>query len=618
MSLKKVVVKILFATFFLIISESINAQFQSIADSLKQVLLREKSMPVSLKLSTLNEIVLASSSPGDKLLFADQLLDLAVKNDHLEYVAKAHLSLGLAYRLKGNMKKSLEHLFICAKMSNENGFNNLLAQVFGEIASSYFSTNDYRKSLSYQLRSIEILKNQGNNQQLALILLNTGFNYYTLDELDSALLLYNEAEPLFDKVNLPIGKAYTVGNRALVYWKQGDYSKAEQDLFSAIDMLEPLGDQFGIADFHNQLGRIYLEQNKYSKAIEHTQKALKLARNADMKEQVRDAVRILSELYSSRKEYKKALEYQTLFMAYKDSIENTDQVKKLADMRTEFEVSLREKEIDLLEKRQRLVKTYIVIAIILLILSFVLVLYFRQRFRTAQLINVAQRKQHNEKINDMLNQEQTKALQSMIQGRDNERKRLAQELHNHFGSLLATVKVNLNGLDDVNSPKYQTITTLVDQACTDIRNMSHSLNMGIAEDFGLIPALKELIAHLEQSGKIEVEFTPSIGNFQIDSENEILIYRIIQELISNVLKHAKATRLSVMITCFADENLVNILVHDNGIGFENKTTHGKSDGMGLNSLRKMVISRNGELSIDSNPSGGTTVNIDLPILQNQN
>ncbi|MFA9389446.1 MAG: tetratricopeptide repeat protein [Prolixibacteraceae bacterium] len=613
MIVKKVAAKLFFAAFFLIVFESAHSQFQTRADSLKQVLLSSESMPDSLQLSTLYEIVLASSSPQDKLIFANQLLDLALTNKQVEYIIKAHLSKGPAYRLIGDLKKSLEHLFISAKMANQNGFYNLQAQAYGEIANSYISNKDYRKSLVYQLKAIDILRAHSYTDQLSINLLNTGYNYYSLGELDSALLLYMEAEPIFDETKLLIGKAYTIGNRALVYWKKGDLQTAERDLLKAIELLEPLGDQFGMADFHNQLGSVYLDLNNYTEAIEHTQIALEMAHSLDLKEQMRDASKLLSKLYTLKEEYKTALEYQTQYIAFKDSIENTDQTKKMADIRTEYEVSLKEKEIDILEKRQRLVKTYIVIAIILLAFSIVLVLYFRQRFRTARLINIAQKKQHNEKINDMLNQEQNKALQAMVQGRDIERKRLAQELHNHFGSLLATVKVNLNGMDDVTSPKYQTITTLVDQACTDIRNISHSLNMGIAEDFGLIPALKELIAHLEQSGKLKVEFTPSMGDYKLDSEHEILIYRIVQELISNVLKHAKATKLSVMLTYFMQDNLVNILVHDNGVGFNKKTIQRKSNGMGLNSLKKMVLSLQGDIQFDSNPAGGTTVNIDLPI-----
>jgi signal transduction histidine kinase len=144
--------------------------------------------------------------------------------------------------------------------------------------------------------------------------------------------------------------------------------------------------------------------------------------------------------------------------------------------------------------------------------------------------------------------------------------------------------------------------------------MSHSLNMGISENFGLIPSLKELIAHLRQSGGLDVEFTASMCSYQIDSDNEIAIYRIIQELISNVLKHAGATKLSIIITCFEQEKLINILVNDNGKGFIPNSVNETNGGMGLKCLEEMVESLQGEIQIDSHSNSGTTVNIDLPLI----
>jgi signal transduction histidine kinase len=493
--------------------------------------------------------------------------------------------------------------------------SELQFHAYQELASTYTAKKDIKNALLYEKKAITILRiTGGNDEQLAVNLLNSGYSYYTLGEIDSALILYKEAGNLFDKINLDLGKAYTIGNSALVYWKKGKTDFAIKQLYLAIEMLVPLGDQYGMADYHNQLAAIYSEQNNVEKTIEHTQLALSMAEDMGLKEQIRDAVFMLSKLYAQKKNCEKAFEYQSLYMAYNDSIVNNDQSKKMADMRTDFELSLKEKEIDLLEKRQKLNRTSNAVAVILLLFSVVLVLYFRQGFRTTKLISITEKKKHEKEISDMLNKEQTKALQSMIQGRDNERKRLAKEIHNHFGSLLATVKVNLIGIEENTSPRYQTVLTLVDQACTDIRNMSHSLNMGLSENFGLIPSLKELIAHLRQSGGLDVEFTASMCSYQIDSDNEIAIYRIIQELISNVLKHAGATKLSIIITCFEQEKLINILVNDNGKGFIPNSNKLNNGGMGLKCLEEMVESLQGEIQIDSHSISGTTVNIDLPLI----
>ncbi|MEP3387148.1 MAG: ATP-binding protein [Reichenbachiella sp.] len=588
-------------------------QNQAKADSLIQVLahLGQKSD----KVIVIDQIAQLSSSPSDVIRFAERLHKASLnKKEYKTYLINSYRYKGMAYRLMGELEKSLENLIIAARTAEEEELHTNLAQTYLEIANTYTANDDFRNALYYEAKAVNLIRVHGNQQQLAINLLNTGYSYYTLNIFDSAMLLYNEAEAIFEEIGLPLGKAYTIGNRALVYWKKGDYETSERDLLKAIEMLEPLGDQYGMADYHNQLGSIYLEQDKIEKTIWHTEKAIQMGEALGLKEQIRDASLLLADLYERQKDFEKALGYQTQYLAYKDSIENTEQTKKMADMRTEFEVNLREKEIDLLEEREALQWTYIAIAVALLILAIVLLLYFRQRFITTQLKASADRKQQSDRIKDLLGSQETKALQAMVKGQDKERRKLAQDLHNHFGSLLATLKVNLNGMEDVNSERHKTMTTLVDQACADIRDMSHSLNMGISENFGLVPALKELTGHLQQSGGLQVEFAASMGDHQLNSENEIIIYRIVQELVSNVLKHAEATKLSVSLTYFDEESLVNIIVQDNGKGFDENLVAAESDGMGLGSLREMVENFDGDITFDTNAQSGTTVNIDLPFV----
>lgn len=600
---------------FILLSTSLPvlAQNQVKADSLKQVLALQDTLSPTSRMMILARIAAYSSSPDDVLGYSNKLLELSSKYKNYRYITEAYQSIGVAYRLIGNLKKSLEKLFLSANLAIEHDDKKQLTIAYLEIANTYTANHDNRNALLYNRKAVSIIRSRGDKQQLAINLLNTGYNYYTLDELDSALLLYNEAEPLFENIGLKIGKAYTVGNKALVYWKQGKYLPAEEGLLLAIKMLEPLGDQFGMADYYNQLGRLHAEQRNLEKAIRYTRKAYDIAKTQDLKEQLRDASHLLSELYQTRKNYAQAFTYQSRYINYKDSIESSETTKQLANLRTEFEISLKEKEIVLLEKKQLLNRIYIMISIFLLIVAVLILLYFRQRFMTAELMTSNRQKQHDENIRNLLNTHETKALQAMVQGQENERKRLAQELHNHFGSLLATIKVNMNAIDENAIANYTTLTTLVDQACSDIRNLSHSLNMGISDDFGLIPALMELTRHLQQSGRLKVEFAASMCQQHMDARHEIFIYRIVQELVSNVLKHSEATQLSILLTCFEEENLINIIVQDNGKGFDVDEEKNNTAGMGLKSLKNIIFNLHGDIRFDSNHTSGTTVNIDLPI-----
>lgn len=586
-------------------------QNQDYADSLI-VILKEPTLSDASRSVVLQNLMEKSSDPEDKLKYSNLLLK--INSISPAHEVRANIAKGVSYRLKGELEKALLYLFKGAKLANEYLFPNLAAEAYLEIGATYSINSDIKNALNYENKAISLFRELNKQQELAINLLNAGYSYYTLTKYDTAFLYYNEADPLFDSVGLTIGKAYILGNRALVYWKTGNVEKAEIDLLIAIEMLVPLGDQFGMADYHNQLGNLYLGQGKLSQAINHLQMGLTMAKTMDLKEQIRDASLTLTTLFSSNGEFAKALENHQQYVAYKDSIENSEQTKKMANLRTDFEVNLREKEIDSLEQEKVLQQTYIAIAVILFFLAVIILLYFRQRFHTAKLLTEAERTTHDIELKDLLKTQETKALQAMVQGKEDERRHLAKEIHNHLGSLLATVKVNLNGMEIEDSQKQQKMISLVDQACQDVRNISHELNMGISKNFGLVPALKELVDHLKRSKELQVQFTASLEMIHIDSENEILTYRIIQELVSNVLKHSKATKLTISLTGFIDEGIVNLMVQDNGIGFKHKSLTKTTKGIGLDSLEEMIEKMEGEISIDSNRQSGTTVNIDLPVI----
>lgn len=595
------------------ITNELAGQQWTYTDSLKKLIeKREYSGSDKEYPSILSQLAVYSLNPDEKLKYAEMLLNIDLSTEYSPFFIKAYQAKGVAHRMKGNLDKALTNLLESAELALEYKEFDLLAEAYLEIGTTYSTNDDLKNSLIYENKAIALFRQLNKKQELAINLLNTGFTYYSLNEYDTAQLYYSEARPIFDSLAFTIGQAYTLGNQALIFWKTGKFEIAETDLLQAIDMLIPLGDQYGIADYHNQLGNLYFEIGRRSKAIYHLRTGLDIALKVDLKEQIRDASLLLSQLYANQRAYDSAYSYHQQYVTYKDSLENAEQTREMADQRTTFEVNLREKEIDTLEKEKKLQQTYVIIAITLLALSVVLVLLFRQRYRNTQLLNIAERKEHDAEVKDLLKTQETKALQSMVQGKEEERRHLAKELHNHLGSLLATVKVNLNGLESKDEVKQEKIIGLVDQACQDVRNLSHELHMGVSENFGLIPALKELTSHLQRSNGLQVMFSASLDSVILDADNEIMIYRIVQELVSNVLKHAGATKLTISLTGFEEGNLVNILVEDNGKGFEPEKLDKASKGIGLDSLMEMIQKLDGEFEIDSSVKSGTTVSVDLP------
>lgn len=585
-------------------------QNQAISDSLKAILVSDE-IDESSQLEILRNIAFHENNLEDAIFYSDELIEKAQSQSNDLYTFFGYLQKGYKIWYLGNLNEA-QNLFIkSVEFAHRAEYKKGEGTALGAIASIYTTSNQHRNAMYYFRKSIDILRQSDDPIALAGTILNAGDSYLAMDNYDSALVFFDMSRKLYDSLKYPTGQAYTLGNTGMVYANLGKNELAEENINQAIEILAEMGDFYPVCFYLISMSDIFWDRGNITEAIEYAQRSLELAINYELKQQISDANLKLSELHESQGNSDQALQHYKDHIAYRDSVINLKNVQEMADQRTEFEVSIRESEITTLEQEKELQRTYIVIAFILLMLSSVIILYFRQRFRNTKLMAKAERKEHEDEIHDLLKAQETKALQSMVKGKEEERQHLAKELHNHLGSLLATVKVNLNGLDHLEDNKVETIIGLVDQATQDVRNMSHELHMGVSENFGLIPALQELVSHLQQSKQLQTKLSADLGTVQITSEDEILIYRIVQELVSNVLKHAGATKLTISLTGFEEDNLVSIMVEDNGKGFDPNQLQESDKGIGLDSLKRMIHKLEGEIHVDSLLRKGTTINVDL-------
>lgn len=296
-----------------------------------------------------------SSSPEDELKYGKKLLELAKESKSTEYQIKANQRIGIAHRMMGNLGDALTHLYESAKKASaESQFTSLLADSFIEISSCYTQNGDKENAMLYGRKAIEILRRTDRKQELALNLLNLGYDYYLSAQYDSALSFYNESEPIFQEVGMTIGIAYVIGNRSLVYWKSGNLEKAKLDLTTAIAILTPLEDLYGMADYYNQLGKINYEQSEWKQAIVNTELGLQMALQEGMKEQVRDASQLLFVLHKKSGALDQAIDYQSQYYTYRDSIQNPKTTELLANLKADFEVVQKQAEIDHLLEQKRI------------------------------------------------------------------------------------------------------------------------------------------------------------------------------------------------------------------------------------------------------------------------
>ncbi len=224
----------------------------------------------------------------------------------------------------------------------------------------------------------------------------------------------------------------------------------------------------------------------------------------------------------------------------------------------------------------------------------------------------------NLKIEELLKKQELKSIRAMIEGQEDERRRIASDLHDRLGSMLSMVKLhyqsveqNIKHLNISNQRQYSKANILLDEACAEVRKIAHDMVSGTLAKFGLIAALDDLKDSLEDNNNtLNIDLIVHGFKNRLEQKNEVTIYRIIQELISNVLKHANASE--IVIQLIFNQNGLNLIVEDNGNGFDVNNIP-KDGGMGLKNVLSRVDEIKGQLNIDSSLDKGTTVTIDIPL-----
>jgi signal transduction histidine kinase len=195
---------------------------------------------------------------------------------------------------------------------------------------------------------------------------------------------------------------------------------------------------------------------------------------------------------------------------------------------------------------------------------------------------------------------------------ENERKRMAADLHDSMGPLLSTIKLNLHSINVTDEPDIKIIEKsgkYIDEVIRSLRQISHNLLPATLERKGLTEALHEFIRQISDKKLLDINFRTS-GQINIEPEKEIHVFRIIQEITHNTLKHAQATQLQIVLS--RENGFFLVLVKENGIGFDIKKAKTESTGLGMKSLAIRTDILNGSLSIDSSPGQGTNYFIKIP------
>lgn len=416
---------------------------------------------------------------------------------------------------------------------------------------------------------------------------------------------YNKTEDIFT----------VESNLSVVYQRQGLLDSALIFQKKIEKYYSKIKDTTGLYGNYNNTGQVYKRMENYEKFLEYTLKAQELAPdNLDLLNLINNK-RNLAEAYHYNNKYKLSSELFVDVLDNIDTINARQSENKIQELEAKYETAEKEKKIAEQEAKNEQNQKVIIALIATAVLISVIGLWFFHNQRKKKLLVEKEKKLIMAQKDKILKEQELSTIDAMIAGQEKERKEIATELHDDLGSSLTTMKLHFENLkrqaaQQDNKIYFDRTEQLLNDTYEKIRQMSHKRFTGVLASKGLIPSVESLAQKISQSKELDVEVIHYGLDTTLENSLELLIFRIIQELLNNIIKHAQASEAFINLTAYEDH--LNIMIEDNGIGM-NVVSIKPTDGMGLYSIEKKVENTGGTFEIDSQPGFGTTITIDIPL-----
>ncbi len=386
----------------------------------------------------------------------------------------------------------------------------------------------------------------------------------------------------------------------------------------AIHRLEQWPTTLEIISSYYQLGQSYTATGDIPAALLAWQTAYALEKDSLRSVHFSPTLlRAMSQAYERMGEPTHALAYFKRYESVKAELMEENIKTRTEELQLQFESRAKDQQIvgqqQMLGQLTTQRNLIIGLSLILLISGGYVLYILRRHIADQAIITHQQESLHKNEITQLRKQHQVESLQTLITAQEEERKRIAQDLHDSLGGLLATLKIKTrntlaSGDNPFTSPDTPDQLALIDTVSAEVRRIAHNMMPPALIRMGLSAALEDLVDALHQDRALDISFQNIDYDHALDQEKEIMLYRIAQELCSNVLRHAGARHLLIQLS--RHNGSATLVVEDDGHGYDPTQENG---GMGLESIRSRVAYIRGEMEIWTAPGEGTSVTIHIPV-----
>jgi two-component system NarL family sensor kinase len=544
---------------------------------------------------------------------------LAESSNDTRLIGAAYNNIAGSYTDLGNIDKALEYYLKAINIYEVRNDQKHLAAVYGNLLGIFSSVgHSPAKALKYGLKAIEISRANKDNGVLQEALLNVSYVYIKLSKIKEATGTITEAIAISRQQN---DKVFLV-DELIAYSKilaaEGSYNQLKANA-------DEVGSKSGIAYAPYFLALYYFGQKDNKQAQTYAGKSLTLARAGDMIELKISLYSLLSDIALASGNMVQYNNYRLQSDTLNEKFHSDITIKNLQEFEAKYNLSKKEAQIDMLNSQQQIQKLtlqrrmfYIIGLFILVLILLVLGWMVRNNSerKNKLLLSEKELREHHNKT--LQKEKELLSTQSLLQGQERERSRLAKDLHDGLGGILTGTKYSLSNMKQnmiitaENAAAFEKTMNMLDQSITELRRVAHNMMPESLLKLSLNDALEEYCNQISNSGALKVTYQSfDMDDMAATGTVNIAVYRVVQELINNVVKHAGAKSAIVQVTF--KEDVLGITVEDDGKGIDMQEL-AMAEGMGYRNIKSRIDFLNGNIDIQSEKGKGTSVLIKIPVV----
>jgi signal transduction histidine kinase len=531
--------------------------------------------------------------------------------------------IGASFQFKGEFDSAIQYFYKAVEKSEHIDSGKLqLLRAYNNISLTFNRTRNNEKALIYLEKAEGLARKNRWNGLLPAMYLNKGRIYkeqkkFELSEATflSALAACDTTPGVEKSSGIPkdVIRLMIFTNLGQLNLNQHRPIKALKYLQTGLPLSENVNPYYQVP-IRLALGKVYHQLRNFKLAKKYVLLAISKAGDAEINDGLSEGHLLISEIYNQEGKYKQAYNHLQKAYVLEEKIRGVEITESSRLLEIKYRTAQKdneivEKKLSVIEKDRMLKNRNIWIIAISLGLFFLIIFF----------IIVYKNHQHRQGLQEqkILSIEQDRRieiLKATAEGEEKERNRIASNLHDGIGSIISAAKMNFSTLrtNDTDKPVFEKSMKLLNEAAFELRTTAHNLMPQMLLQEGLVTATRDFCERVSNSQLLLIEYQ-AYGNFcQQEVNFELFVYRIIQELINNIIKHAAAQKALVQISMSND--LLSITVEDNGKGMAPDELN---KGAGLKNLEAKVYMLHGQITIESVPQSGTQIYIEFDLTKNK-